>query len=231
MLWLVCEGTIKEENVALVYDPTEVKNWSNAVVDYLDGGGVSIKGCTNKFNEQMEKLVQPNIWTGAAAAKNFQNFMETHNALIKFTNEFGGAFSSAMTEVAKNVNDLEVGNLGENTNVSATFGSLSYSQLNEMAVKNINQDAVRYDYTAIVGIGSELARIKTSLTEVRSSLVNKINELDSGREIWDGGAAAAAREELTSVITKNMEEIEKTLDICIKNIATAGEKAQHADQG
>lgn len=215
--------------MAFVYDPITAKNWANAVIECLDGGSESVKGCTTQFNEQIEKLVQPDIWTGTAASQNFQNFMQTHNALVTFTNKFANAFSEAMENVAKNVGSLEVANLGNADNIN--FGSLSYAQITEMQSKTIDIGVVRYNYGVISSIGDALADIKNKLVNVRETLLNKIKELNSGAEIWDGQAAESAKTELLSIVESNMNEIESTLDVCIKNISGAAEAAKQADGG
>ena len=75
------------------YNPDAAKSWANSVVNYLNGGSESVSACSRRFSEQIEKLVQPNVWTGAAAAKNYQNFMDTHQAMIKFINSFPASLS------------------------------------------------------------------------------------------------------------------------------------------
>ena len=47
--------------------------------------------------------------------------METYNAMIKFINALGEAFSAVMFKVANSVNQLEVANLGIDSNVSSTL--------------------------------------------------------------------------------------------------------------
>ena len=213
------------------YDPSLAKTWSQAVVNYLDGDGESVRICSQKFSQQMEVLVQPNVWTGAAAYQNYQNFMETHNAMIKFINQFGMAFEEAMHNVTASIQELEVSNLGKSTNVSSTFGTLSYQQISELAEANINQEHVTYDYAQIMSIGENLKSIRSSLDSVVSSLKSKINELASGAGIWEGDSATSARENLLSTIEKNMPEIISALEKCDQNIALAGQNAQAADRG
>ena len=213
------------------YDPALAKNWANEVVNYLNGGSESFHECSRKFSEQIEALVQPNVWTGAAAAKNYQNFLETHQAMINFINAFGDAFQNAMNSINQNIASLEVANLGADTNVSTAFGTLSYDQLSALSEENINKEVVRYDYAAIVSIGGVLNNIYTTLQTVNTNLTNKINELNSGASIWDGDAAGNARDELSNTLNTNMTKVFENLNICINNIKTAGEAAQVADQG
>lgn len=208
------------------YDPTLVNNWSNAVVEYLNG---DIQRCSSDFNSQIEALIQPGVWTGAAASQNYHDFMDTHNAMLKFINAFGAAFQEAMTSVSKNVADLEIANLGADTNVAGSL-NLNYQQMNEYAEQNINKDAVIYDYAAIVSIGSELNSIRTNLSDVYEKLKTKIAEVNNGSGLWDGDAAAKAQEELSSTLTTNMSKVLEYLDKCISNIKTAGENAQNADR-
>ena len=213
------------------YNPETAKVWANSVVEYLNGGNESINACSKKFSEQIEKLVQPNVWTGAAAAKNYQNFLETHQAMINFVNNFGNAFEEAMNSVNTSVTNLEVANLGADTNVSSTFGTLTYDQLATLSEENINKDIVRYDYATISSIGTALNQILTTLETVNSNLSSKINELDNGSQIWDGNAAANAKETLLSTLKTNMDKVFETLNVCITNISSAAEAAQMADNG
>ncbi len=215
----------------MTYDPESAKVWANSVVNFLNGDGESFRACSTKFNAQIEKLVAPDVWTGSAAAKNYQNFMETHNAMIQFINSFGNSFAEAMTSVNRNVASLETANLGADTNVSSTFGNLSYAQINAQAEETINKSYVHYNYSVISSIGSDLNNIELSLENLKSNLERKIAELDSGAKIWDGAAARNAKENLTNTLNTNMQKVFESLKICISNISSAAEAAQMADQG
>ena len=211
------------------YDPDAARTWANSIVEYLNGGNESFEGCSKKFRDQIARLVQPNVWTGSAAAANYQNFLTTHQAMLNFVNSFGESFQSAMNKVNQAVSNLEVSNLGADTNVSSTFGTLTYEQLSTLSEENINKQVVRYDYNEIVSIGADLNTIYTELQTVKTNLEKKIEELNSGAAIWDGDAAGRAREELTNVLNSNMTRIFENLDTCITNIKDAGEAALAAD--
>lgn len=213
------------------YNPDAVRMWANGVINYVNGGNDSINGCSRKFSEQIEKLVQPNVWTGAAAAQNYRNFLETHQALITFANSFGNAYQEAMNAINRSVADLEVANLGSDTNVSSTFGTLTYDQMTALSEENINKDVVRYDYATISSIGAALNQILNDLQAVNTNLNNRISELDNGSGMWDGTAAANAKESLSRTLKTNMDKVVETLNICIKNISSAAEAAQAADTG
>ena len=211
------------------YNPDAAKSWANSVVNYLNGGSESVSACSRRFSEQIEKLVQPNVWTGAAAAKNYQNFMDTHQAMIKFINSFGEAFEGAMNSINKSIAELEIANLGADTNVTSKFGSLSYEQISALSMENINKDVVRYDYATIMEIGTALNSIVGDLETIKTGLNNKINELNNGSAIWDGNAAEAAKESLINTLNNNMKAVLEGLQICIKNINEAASAAQMAD--
>ena len=196
------------------YDPVEINTWSNKVARYLDE---NVSNCSNKFSQQIEILAQPNVWTGAAAAQNYKDFTETHLALIKFINNFGTAFQEAMTSVNKNVANLEISNLGANTNASNSM-NLSYSNINDFVPETIKQETIVYDYARIVEIGGELANIKSELTDVYNNLKNEINKVNDGSGLWDGDAAASARETLYNTLTTNMDSVLESLETCIMNI-------------
>lgn len=213
------------------YNPVTVSSWSKEVLNKLNGETESVNECSKKFNEQIEKLVQPNVWTGAAASQNYQNFMETHQALITFVNKFGMAFEEAMNSVNKSVNELEVANLGRDTNVLETFGTLNYNQISALSEENINKDVVRYDYAAIIDIGNVLNQIKGTLEKVSESLKVKINELDNGTSMWDGEAAEKSKERLQQTLSTNMQKVFESLNVCISNITAAAKDAEVADRG
>ncbi len=207
------------------YDPIEINTWSNRVARYLDE---NVANCSTKFKEQMDKLAEPNVWTGAAAAQNYQDFTDTHKALIKFINAFGSSFQEAMNSVNKNVANLEVSNLGTSTNVGSSM-NLSYSNISDITPSTIAQEAVVYDYITISEIGTSLNTIKQELSDVYESLKNEIARLNDGSGLWDGDAAGSAHEELTTTLTTNMDSVLESLDICIKNISQAAQNAQNAD--
>ena len=157
--------------------------------------------------------------------------MDTHNALIRFSNEFGQSFSQAMTDVAKSIADLEIANLGADTTVTSNFGQLNFSQITEMSEANINKEVVTYDYGVISEIGTALSSIKGNLEGVKNTLDSELAKLNSGSGIWDGNAAEIAKETLTNVLNTNMSQIFEALNTCISNISAAAEAAQMADQG
>ncbi len=213
------------------YNPESAKQWANSVVNFISGGSDSISAISKQFTDQMEKLVGPHVWTGAAAAQNYKNFLETHQALVTFSNQFGEAFSESMNSINRSVEELEISNLGVNTNVGSTFGSLTFAQLSALSEENINVAEVRYDYNTIISIGTALNQIFTSLESLNTNLTTKINELNNGSAIWDGTSAENAKQKLFSTLTTNMNKVMENLKICIGNISKAAEAAQVADRG
>lgn len=209
------------------YNPDSARTWANSVIEYLNGGGESINSCSKKFNEQLETLVQPNVWTGDAALKNYQNFLETHQALIQFINSFGQAFEEAMNSVSSDIAEMENRNLGTDSNVANL--SLNYAQLSELSESNIRSDEVRYDYEKISSIGEALKNIRNELESVSSSLKKKIEELNNGSSIWDGNAAENAKENLSNCLNTNMQKALESLDVCINNIKVAADNARALD--
>ncbi len=207
------------------YDPIRINEWSNKVARYLDE---NISSCSKEFGQQMDALAQPNVWTGAAAAKNYEDFTATHKALIQFINAFGTSFQEAMNSVNKNVENLEVSNLGGNTNVAGAM-NLSYSNISDYVPEIIRQEAVVYDYARILEIGGSLKSIKERLTEVYGNLEREIMQVNDGTGLWDGEAAASAHDELLETLTTNMKTVLSNLEICISNISQAAENAQNAD--
>ncbi len=217
----------------IIYDSARMKQWSNEVIGLIDGtnGGDSIKNCADKFYAQIEVLVQPNVWTGAAAVKNYNDFKATYNTLIDFSNEFGKDFGDAMEKIAKNINSLELANLGSDTSVSSTFGDVTLANLDEMTNQNIAKEIVTYDYDKISAISTELDAIKISLENVKKSLMDKIAKIDNDSDmLWEGNAAGEFKSIILNCVNTNMPDIINGLDRCISNIKTAGENAQAADR-
>ena len=210
------------------YGPS-ITIWAKEINNLIGGEGDTIRSCTEKMKSQMEQLTQPDVWTGSAAVQNFSNFMQTENALISFANEFGEKFTSAVKNTNDAVEQLELGNLAQNTNISGIMDSLSFNQLSAMAEANINKETVLYNYNVIAQIGTELATIQTQLETINSSLLAKINQLDDGSAMWDGNSAESARESLSGVLNTNMPKIFENLNICIRNISAAAEAAKVAD--
>ncbi len=211
------------------YDPNGVSTWSNAVVNYLTGGSESIESISKKFASQLDKLVEPNVWTGPAAYQNYQNFIETHKAMVNFINSFGSSFENAMHELSKSVANLETNNLG-NAGSLANL-SLEYTKLNDLATQTIKTETVKYDYAVIESIGSELANINSSIETVQNGLNKEIDKLNANVGVWDGNAAETVKGELKQTLTTNMNAIHETLAKCISNIQSAAEAARMADAG
>lgn len=207
------------------YDPNAIRTWSNKVARYMDE---DIQNVSNRFKAQIDALVQPGVWTGDAALKNYQNFVDTHNALTNFINNFGESFQNAMNAVNQNVADLEDSNLGVNSNAKEAL-NLTYSNISDIEPETIKSDTITYDYGQIQSIGEELAKIKNDLTEVYANLKNAIQEINNNEGLWDGDAAERARDELTSTLTSNMDKVLQCLEVCISNIKFAGENAAAAD--
>lgn len=211
------------------YNPDTIKTWGNSVLNYLNGGSESVEICSKKFSEQIEKLVQPNVWTGAAAYANYQQFMTAHKTLNNFANLFGSAFESAMNTVNANVARLEQANLGGNTNVGS-FSNLDFNTLTSLSEQNIKSDVVTYDTATILSIGSELKSIVGMLENVNNGLKAKLEEINNQSGMWDGNAAESAKTELLNVLSSNMTKIFEILNVCVSNISTAAEQAQTADR-
>ncbi len=210
------------------YNPDSLNAWSKTVVNYLNGGSESIGECSKKFNEQIETLVQPNVWTGPAAYQNFQNFLETHKSLITFIDALGNAFEEFMLDLSKNVASLESANLGNSSALKSL--QVDYTKLNDAFTTTVDQSQVVYDYTRIQEIGKSLNSILTSLEGINNDLHNAFERLDDKSGMWDGNAAANAKQSLNEILTKNMSIVTELLTVCIKNISGAAEAASNADR-
>ncbi len=209
------------------YEPEQFKSWATAVKNYLNGESDSIKKITEDFTAQMETLVQPNVWTGPAASQNFENFKDTHNALVQFINNFGDVFTQAMRELNATVQDLETGNLGNAATVNVTLDD--YNAIQNLADQNINVTTVKYDYATISNIGVELNKIATNLENVKSSLDSKLGEVGTSSEIWGGNKAENSKNDLKTSLENGYRSVKQNLDICISNIKTAAENASSVD--
>ena len=205
------------------YDPERVRTWSKSIVESLNGADNSINSCSKKLSAQIAELVQPNVWTGQAAAQNYQNFLTAHQSMINFINHFGESFKNSMNKVNQSISSLEA-----DANVS--FGSLDYDQIRLLSEENVNTSFVRYDYNKIIQIGLVLDNINVDLQNINNILINKLNELNNSTGMWDGEAAEFVKEELIDILRTNMAKIYDNLNICIKNIKEAAISAQAIDR-
>lgn len=216
-------------NNTLSYDPSSFKQWCDRVIDCLIGESSSIKICSNKFTEQMTKLREPGVWSGAAAAQNYDNFVKTHRDLLQFVNRFGLAFQEVMNTFKNKISSLENINLATLTNVES-FGEVIYSNISDFNEDVVNKEVVEYKYDVILTISQELKTISSMLLQVNNSLIHEIETLNNGNKVWDGNAAQNTKETLSNILKTSMEEITNDLNICIKNIEIAAQNAKGADR-
>ncbi len=223
--------------MALKFNPTAASTWTKSMIAYLSGdgggdasGGGSVGGEAARLKEQMNNLLQPNVWTGAAAMKNFENFVETYNSMVRFVNQFGEAFKEAMKDVATKIGSLEAANLAESGDyVSAPFGDVTYENIANMDTTSIDTENVVYDYGIITGIGAIMNSIRVCLENHVNALKNLLEQIGSDSDTWGGTAAENTKSELLNIINSNMPAIYESLDLCINNIKTAAENAQNLD--
>lgn len=216
------------------YDAQLVKNWATRLINLFNGGSESIANCTTKFSNIMNsELALPDVWTGPAAVKNYNNFIETYNAVAKLFSDFGLEFTEMMKEINQNVASLETANLGDASSISGVLNDLSFEGVKPIdpnGLSNINKEYVRYAMDKIEDAAGKLNETYEEFQSVLQNMLNTISELDSGKGIFDGNAARASQERLSGVITKNREEINKGLTTCINNIKEAAESARNADR-
>ena len=215
-----------------IFNPAEVRTWAGRVLNNFNGGDSNTAiGCSKEFGQQLEKLVQPNVWTGDAAKKNYQDFIETNNMMVALINDFGRKFEESLNQAARLVSDMEVANLGADTTVVASYGGLSYEQLSELSQSSFNTDVVRYNYTAISEIHDALTSILRRLDDtVFKNTVDRLNEIGHGTgDIWEGTAAQTANQSLVAFLNKYKEEIDAQFSRCINNINQALQNAQQLD--
>ena len=211
------------------YNQANIKAWSNSILNYLNGGDNSFESCSRKFTEQIDNLAKPNVWTGEAAQANFNDFLETQKAFKAFVDSFGLAYQEAMNSLKSAVAMLESNNLGNSSSITDIVGDISYNQLSDVSASVIVTDHVTYNYNEIVNISNNLANIKISLDEVNSNLNSEISKIGEDSDIWGGSGAETSKQNLLSVLQKNMDAINSSLDRCISNIKTAADNAQQFD--
>ena len=210
--------------------PDAAKSWATKVIGYLNGESDSVKYCSKKFEEQLKQLVQPDVWTGTAAAQNYQNFLTAHEILVKFINGFGEQFQKTMSNAASATNALEMNNYGSSM-VSQKFGNLDYAKLTDLSKSTIDKDYVTYNYEVISSIGKSLSEIRSIIDTVNTNLQKEINVLGDGN-VWNGSSAERAKTDLLGELNNGnygIKKINEALDICIKNINDAAEAARLAD--
>lgn len=229
-------------NKTFVYNPEKIKNWGKEITEVMAGGGnETIIRCYNDFKKQIEALVSEGVWTGPAAHTNFDDMKNTLMAIVNFSNDFGEALTTAMGDLYKKVKDLEASNAdtgglsfdADLPKIDMTIGKIS---VNEAAFKKVNE--VVYNPVQIDGIHNQLLSIREQFSAAQQKLIGKINKLDSGEGIWDGGAAENYKMILNDYIkpnstegnTASMSKIFANLDTCISNVKTALDKAMAANR-
>ena len=208
------------------FDPEGVRVWCNNIIECLNGDFNSVKCCSKKLDEQLEILIQPNVWTGEAAYENYQKFLETHQSLLNFVNRFGIAFEESMNEISRGVVNLE--SISEDN--KNNFGRLSFSQISELSMLNVKKDVVTYDYVQISNVCFTLKSILLELEAINNNMNKKLDELNNGSGIWDGEAAENAKQLLSSILKNNMKIVFDNLNCCINNISIAAENAKLVDR-
>ncbi len=208
----------------ITYNPVKFKEWANGVISIVEQ---SINECSKSFNAQMEALVQPGVWSGAAAKENFQRFKDIQDALVKLTNEFGKKFGEAMNSVNETVKDLEVTNLGVNTNATQ-FGKLNFSDIEEAAKQNVETEEVVYSYTKMDSIADELQKINNKLSATVEDLVKEVSKLTTTGAMT-GASAEELVKSLKSCVTENYEPVGEMFNARIKDIKQASDNARNVD--
>lgn len=212
------------------YDKEMVRNWATKINGLISGGGDSFRESFYKFIAQMEIMVEPGTWTGSAAAKNFQNMDETLGVMIRFSNEFGTGFTSAIKSVNDAVADLEINNLGTDTDVANALNSLEYQNIKDNSGNiTVQKDLVTYNKEKLAEVTSNLTNIKSNMSSLSSKLTSDLEQLNNGTGMWDGELAERTKESLTSVAQRNLDTIIENLGKCISNVEQATEAARQFD--
>ena len=210
------------------YVPEGMTKWVNQILDDIGGDGQTLKTASDKFKEQIDALLVDGVWTGSAAQANFDNFLATHNAFVKFANDFMTKFKDSITTLNTQVGQLETNNLGNADNV--VLNEFSELELSDMDTKTISVDSVTYDYGKISEIGGKLDKIRVDLAIFQTNINTHLGWINDGSgSYWEGNAAESAKIALQDCVKSNMEEINSALETCINNIRQAGINAQTAD--
>ena len=211
------------------YDIEKVRTWANGINNLISGDGDSFRAAFNKFVAQMQIMVEPGTWTGSAAQKNFQNMDETFNTMVRFSNTFGTTFTDAIKSINDQVANLEISNLGTDTNVSGALNSLEYINIKSFEQANVQIDKVTYDPVKLATVTAELNTILNSIDNIHNELTRQLDYLDNGTGIWDGELAYSAKSTLTSIMQSNLTSIMDNLRKCISNVELATEAARQFD--
>lgn len=213
--------------MALIYNPNSAKIWADQLIELLNGSSGSIASCSKKFRDQLNSLVVDGVWTGPAAKANYDQFVKTDNAMIKFINGFGREFAKTADNLRDSIKLLESTAQG---NVRGfNLSNVNYTNVLNGEMVKIEQSYVTYNYAKIISIKNQLDSIKNNLSSVNDNIQKKINEIGKNSTIWGGDAAEGARNNLSTCLKNNMNDILANLEICIKNIKQAAENANRAD--
>jgi uncharacterized protein YukE len=206
------------------FDKERIINWSNDISNYLNGSTDSIQSCSLKFSEQLQKLVQPGVWTGAAASKNYMTFVDTHDRFVALINSFGNTYEEQMKKIISRVSEID--EISVDGTLLKIFGPLNFEQLKTLSSQNINKSIIEYDYDALDSINTTLNSIYGDLLFIKKELTIRLEQLNDGSSLWDGQAAEVAKNELLTVLNFNMDKVVESLYLCMDNIGQAMDNAK-----
>lgn len=213
-------------DVSLTYNPNTLPTWARNVANWINGPEQSIKTCSDKIEDLMQRLATKGTWSGPAAVDNFKNFEEAHNALIKFNNQFGTSYIEIINSFKTKMSSLETLNL---SSMKIDSTSETYQKIQEASIANIDPEVVVYDYKVIASIGEDLNSILEVVRSSTDALEKEIKRVGSGEGIWEGALAKTTVDALCNIIHANMPEITNNINRCIANIKEAAKNAQTVD--
>lgn len=216
------------------YDPSLIIQWVKDIDSLIAGEGLDVRSFASEvrdFQNAMSELVQPGVWEGSAAYANYNNMYEALTYMIKFFNNFNASFVAAIKSANDQIAQLEISNLGSDTNLSGMLTNAEAQSISAFAADLANKEKVVYDIAKISMVGATFKKLQSEMSITASRLTQFISKLDNGTGMWDGNAATNVKSQLTSVVQSNSNDIFNAIQKCINNIIEAGASAEIVNSG
>ncbi len=216
------------------YDPELFSKWVRDIDSLIAGDGLDVRSFSSEvkdFQGVMGELVQPGVWEGSAAYANYNNMYEALCTMVTFYRNFDEAFVNSMKSATEQIAQLEISNLGADTNIAGVLSNFEAQTISANAADLANKEKVVYDIAKISMIGAKLKKLQYEMSITNSRLAQYLSMLDNGSGMWDGNLALNVRGQLTQVVQKDSNDIFNAIEKCIQNIIEAGASAEIVNNG
>ncbi len=213
-----------------VFAADKVGDWANRVLKFVNGESASIESLSKRVDTQMQRMADPEVWSGGAAVKNFRDMFDTYLLLVKFANTFATNFSENMKAIEQNAIAIEEANLAENVTIADKFGTITVNGIEAPVTAAISTERDVYDKETIRDVVREFNSIMGELGQIESVLRSRIEELDGQNGWFEGKVANNLQQSLLETLNQYCTPIVKNLQMCVDNMAQRLANVENADQ-